>query len=42
MIVDSYGNYVRKCMRQLCEWGRVKICMTPHKRAFDFFYTIAH
>jgi hypothetical protein len=25
-----------------CGWGRVDICMTFHKRAFDFFYTIAH
>jgi hypothetical protein len=22
---------------QLCEWGRVDICMTFHKRAFVFF-----
>jgi hypothetical protein len=37
MIVAKYGNYVRKCMWQLCERGRVDICMTFHKRAFDFF-----
>jgi hypothetical protein len=37
MIVDKYGNYVRKFMWQLCGWGRVDICMTFHKRAFDFF-----
>jgi hypothetical protein len=36
MIVAEYGNYVRKFMWQLCEWGRVDICMTFHKRAFDF------
>jgi hypothetical protein len=42
MIVAKYGNYVRKFMWQLCGWGRVDICMTFHKRAFDFFYTIAH
>jgi hypothetical protein len=42
MIVDKYGNYVRKCMWQLCEWGRDDICMTFHKRACDLFYTIAH
>jgi hypothetical protein len=42
MIVAKYGNYVRKCMWQLCEWGRVNICMTFHKRAFDFFSSIAH
>jgi hypothetical protein len=23
MIVDKYGNYVRKCMWQLCGWSRV-------------------
>jgi hypothetical protein len=37
MIVDKYGNYVRKFMWQLCEWGRLDICMTFHKLAFDFF-----
>jgi hypothetical protein len=37
MIVDKYGNYVRKLKGQLCRWGRVDICMTFHKRAFDFF-----
>jgi hypothetical protein len=37
MIVAKYGNYKRKFMWQLCEWGRVNICMTFHKRAFDFF-----
>jgi hypothetical protein len=42
MIVDKYGNYVRKCMWQLRGRGRVDICMTLHKRAFDFFDTIAH
>jgi hypothetical protein len=36
MIVAEYGNYVRKFMWQLCEWGRVDIFMTFHKRAFDF------
>jgi hypothetical protein len=25
MIVAKYGNYVRKFMWQLCEWGRVHI-----------------
>jgi hypothetical protein len=30
MIVGKYGNYVRKFMWQLCEWGRVNICMTFH------------
>jgi hypothetical protein len=40
MIVDKYGNFVRKFMWQLCGWGRVDLCMTFHKRAFDFFYTI--
>jgi hypothetical protein len=38
MIVDKYGNYARKCMWQLCGWGRFDICMTFHKRAFDFLY----
>jgi hypothetical protein len=42
MIVAKYGNYVRKFMWQLCEWGRVDICMTFHKRAFDFFNSITH
>jgi hypothetical protein len=42
MIVDKYGNYVLKFMWQLCGWGMVDICMRFHKRAFDFFYTIAH
>jgi hypothetical protein len=37
MIVDKYGNYVRKFMWQLCGWGRVDICMTFHKRTFEFF-----
>jgi hypothetical protein len=27
---------------QLCEWGTVNIYMTFHKRAFDFFNSIAH
>jgi hypothetical protein len=40
MIVAKYGNYVRKFMWQLCEWGRVDICITFHKRAFDFFISI--
>jgi hypothetical protein len=39
MVVDKYGNYVRKFMWQLCGWGRVDICMTFHMRAFDFFFT---
>jgi hypothetical protein len=37
MIVD---NYVRKCMWQLRGWGMVDICMTFHKRAFDFFIAL--
>jgi hypothetical protein len=37
MIVDKYGNYVRKFMWQLCKWGRLDICMMLHKSAFDFF-----
>jgi hypothetical protein len=40
MIVDKYGNYVRKRMWQLCGVGGVEL--TFHKRAFDFIYTIAH
>jgi hypothetical protein len=39
--VDKYANYVRKCMWQLCGWGRVDISMTFHKRAFDFLRTTA-
>jgi hypothetical protein len=42
MIVAKYGNYVRKFMWQLCEWGTVNIYMTFHKRAFDFFNSSAH
>jgi hypothetical protein len=42
MIVAQYGNYVRKFMWQMCEWGRVDICMTFHKRVFDFFNSITH
>jgi hypothetical protein len=42
MIVDKYGNYVRKFIWQLCGWGRVDICMIFHVRAFDSFYTIAY
>jgi hypothetical protein len=42
MIVTKYGNYVRKFMWQHCGCRRVDICMTFHKRAFHFFYTIAH
>jgi hypothetical protein len=34
--------YVRKFIWQLCEWDRVDICMTFHKRAFDFFNFITH
>jgi hypothetical protein len=37
MIMDKYGNYVRKCMWQLCGWGTIDICMTFHKRALDIF-----
>jgi hypothetical protein len=37
MIVDKYGNYVRKCMWQLSGWSRVDICITFHVRALDFF-----
>jgi hypothetical protein len=42
MIVDKYGNYVRKFMWQLYGWGRVDISMTIHERVFDFFYNIPH
>jgi hypothetical protein len=27
-------------MWQLCEWDRVDICMTFHKRSFDFLIAI--
>jgi hypothetical protein len=40
MIVDKYGNYVRKFIWQLCGWGRVNIRMTFHNRAFDFFISL--
>jgi hypothetical protein len=40
MIVDKYDNYVRKFMWQLCGWGIVDICVTFHKRAFDFFISL--
>jgi hypothetical protein len=40
MIVAKYGNYVRKYMWQLCEWGRVNFCRTFHKRAYDFLNSI--
>jgi hypothetical protein len=40
MIVDKHGNYVRQFMWQMFEHGTVDICMTFHKRAFDFFYII--
>jgi hypothetical protein len=32
MIVDKYGNYVRKFMWQLCGWGRVELTFVqlPH------------
>jgi hypothetical protein len=33
MIVDKYGNYVRKCMWQLCGLDRVDISLTVHSRA---------
>jgi hypothetical protein len=42
MIVDKYGNYVRKFICQLWEWGRVDICMKFHMRAFDFFIISIH
>jgi hypothetical protein len=29
-------------MWQLSGWGKVDVCMTFRKRAFDFFDTIAH
>jgi hypothetical protein len=38
MIVDKYGNYVRKFMWQLSGWSRVEFCITFHVRALDFFY----
>jgi hypothetical protein len=40
MIMNKYCNYVRKFMWQLCEWDRVDICMTFHKRSFDFLIAI--
>jgi hypothetical protein len=33
VIVDKYGNYVRKFMWQLCAWGRVEIFLIVHNRA---------
>jgi hypothetical protein len=33
MIVDKYGNHVRKCMWQLCGYDRVDIYLTVHSRA---------
>jgi hypothetical protein len=30
MILDKYGNYVRKFMWQLCGWAIADICMTFH------------
>jgi hypothetical protein len=35
MVVDKYGNYVRKCMWQLCGWDRVDISLVSivHSRA---------
>jgi hypothetical protein len=33
MIVNKYGNYVRKFMWQLCRWDRVDISLTVHSRA---------
>jgi hypothetical protein len=33
MIVDKYGNYVRKFMWRLCGWDRVDISLTVHSRA---------
>jgi hypothetical protein len=37
MVVDKYGNHVRKCMWEVRGWGRVDICMTFHMRAIDYF-----
>jgi hypothetical protein len=42
MIVDKYGNFVRKFMWQPCGWGIVDICMRFHKPAFDFFFVPLH
>jgi hypothetical protein len=42
MIVDKYGNYVRKFMWRLCGWGIVDICMTFHRRAFEFFIPLQY
>jgi hypothetical protein len=33
MIVEKYGNYVRKCMWQLCGYDRDDISLTVHSRA---------
>jgi hypothetical protein len=37
MIVDKYGNNVRKFMWQLCGWD-----MSVHNRKFDFFFISLH
>jgi hypothetical protein len=42
VIVAGCGSYVRGFVWQLCERDRVNICMTFHKRAFDFFNSITH
>jgi hypothetical protein len=42
MIVDKYGNSIRKSMWQVCAWGIVVICMTFHKHPFDFLYNTIH
>jgi hypothetical protein len=38
MILDKYGNYIRKFKWQLCGLGRIDLCMTFHKRVFDFLH----
>jgi hypothetical protein len=38
MIVDKYGNYVRKFMWQLCWWSRVDIYVIFHMRAHLIFF----
>jgi hypothetical protein len=42
IIVAGCGSCVRGFVWQLIGWGGVVICMTFHKRAFDFFDIITH
>jgi hypothetical protein len=40
MIVNKYGNYVRKFIWQLCGYDRVDISLTVHSRAIKIVINV--